>query len=629
MVMSLSQYPDWVVNIMKSILKIPIGFLRYFSLGLFITIYLCFKIIATLFSYIFKGFMAIALACYQFIKLVFKGLAVPFTMIHNASVKQYERNKAKNQKNEALLAAKRREREIAEARLAIENKQRVEEMKRREAIEEKNRKRLAKAEEGYVNDSIKIEKRSFGDQLSDFIDKVAAVPKKAWQKVVQVLDIDQIKKNKENEALLKREALLINYSGADAVKADKKIIFEYTGKTADGKYVRDYFSAYSKVEVHSFLLSEGMEVYSIRTDKWIRLLHAYDMNVSTKFKNKDLIFFLTQLSTYIKSGIPLVDSLKTLSRQYRNKGYHRVFRSLIYNLAMGDSFSVALEKQGQSFPQLLINMIKTSEMTGSLPEVLDDMADYYTETEKTRKAMLSAMLYPIIILVVSVAVLVFVMVWVIPQFVAIFESMDAAQIPAITQFVLNVSNYLKTNWLSLIITIVVVVITFMWLYKNVRAFRRFIQWFLMHIPVVKDIIIDNEVTMFTKTFASLLEHNVYITDSMDILNKITNNEIYKGMITSTMANLAKGDKISKAFEGQWAFPIPAYEMLVTGEKTGELPQMMKKVSDYYQDLHRNTVQRVKILVEPVLIILLTFVVGVIMLSVVIPMFQMYDLVQQQ
>ena len=118
-----------------------------------------------------------------------------------------------------------------------------------------------------------------------------------------------------------------------------------------------------------------------------------------------------------------------------------------------------------------------------------------------------------------------------------------------------------------------------------------------------------------------------IEDSMEILNRVTNNEIYKMMILDTVANLARGDKISAAFKDQWAFPIPAYEMIVTGERTGQLAEMMARVSTYYQGLHKNTVTRIKALVEPILIIFLTFAVGSILLAVIIPMFNMYTQVQ--
>ena len=211
---------------------------------------------------------------------------------------------------------------------------------------------------------------------------------------------------------------------------------------------------------------------------------------------------------------------------------------MIYDLTMGESFSAAMEKQNKAFPRLLINMIKTSEMTGQLPEVLDDQVEYYTETEKTRKAMISALTYPLMVLFVAICVISFIMIWVVPQFVTIFESMDGSTIPGITLFILGISNFLKNYWYLLILFIIAICFLGWYLYKNVDVIRIFTQWVLMHTPVIGNVIIYNEVTMFTKTFAALLEHNVFITDSMEILNKITNNEIYKMLIKDTIVNLA-------------------------------------------------------------------------------------------
>ena len=346
-----------------------------------------------------------------------------------------------------------------------------------------------------------------------------------------------------------------------------------------------------------------------------------------KVKNKDLIFILSQLSTYIKSGIPLVEALNILIRQVQKKSYKKIFRDVTYDLTVGENFSAALEKRGNAFPKLLINMVKASELTGELPEALDDMVNYYTEAEETRKEMISALTYPTIVFVFTLAVVTFVMIYVVPQFVEIYKSMDANTIPSFTLTVINVSNFMRGNFIWLFIIIIFIFVVIVYLYKNVKIIRTLMQWVFMHIPVLKNVIIYNEVTMFSKTFASLLSHNVYITDSMEILNKVTNNEIYKMMILDTVANLARGDKISKAFKDQWAFPVPAYEMIVTGEKTGQLAEMMSRVSTYYQSLHKNTVSRIKSLVEPFLIIFLTFAVGIILLAVIVPMFNMYQQVQ--
>ena len=431
---------------------------------------------------------------------------------------------------------------------------------------------------------------------------------------------------KKNE---NRQPMQIDYNGPESIKSAEKETYYYEIKTPDGRFVKDYFDAYSKVEVHSYLTSEGNVVYDIKTSKSIQLLHGSLGEKHKKIKTKDLIFMLAQLSTYLKAGIPLVDSVRILEKQFaKNPFYKRVLAAVKYDLTTGQSFSEAMERRGEAFPRLLINMIKASEMTGALPEALDDMEEYYTETESTRKAMVSAMMYPVIIFVIAIGVGLFIMLYVVPKFVEIYEAMDNAEIPGITKFVLGLSDFLSNYVIYLGLGFIVLLIAFMYLYRNVKAFKRSVQLIGMHMPVFGNVIIYNEVTMFTKTFSSLLAHNVFITDSMEILNKVTDNEIYRELINEAMDNISKGGNISTAFRDHWAFPIPAYEMIVTGENTGQLPEMMSKVSKYYQDLHRNAVARIKTFIEPVLIIMLTAMVGVIVLSIVVPMFNMYSAIQQ-
>ena len=149
----------------------------------------------------------------------------------------------------------------------------------------------------------------------------------------------------------------------------------------------------------------------------------------------------------------------------------------------------------------------------------------------------------------------------------------------------------------------------------------------MHLPVISKIIIYNELTIFTKTFASILKNNVFITDSMTILSKITNNEIYKNIMYETVNNIVKGNKISDSFKNHWAIPDVAYYMIVTGESTGELAEMMDKVSVYYQEMHRNIVNNLKSFIEPVMVTALSIIVGIIILAVIIPMFGMYEQIE--
>ena len=398
-------------------------------------------------------------------------------------------------------------------------------------------------------------------------------------------------------------------------------MYKYVAKSNEtGKVETGYFAAFSKLDVHSFLMAEGYEVYEITPQKNI----AKSLTIfAPKFSANDLDFFLTQLSTFLRSGITLVESVKILSKQSKKKAHKNIYKSIIYELTMGENFSEALSKQGNIFPRLLINMVKTSELTGDLPETLDDMADYYRETEKTRKQMLSAISYPLVVLVFAIGILIFMMVSVVPQFVGIYEDMETG-LPAITLTIIKISNFLKTSWIYLLIGVVIFIIVFIILFKTIKVFKSLVQTMVMNIPVIGKIIIYNEVTMFTKTFASLLKHNVYITDCMEVLSKITNNEVYKMLIFDTITNLARGEAISNSFKNHWAFPTIAYEMILTGEKTGQLGVMMEKVANYYQEQHKNAVNQIKAFIEPVMIIILAAIVGVVLLSVVIPMFDMYE-----
>ena len=233
------------------------------------------------------------------------------------------------------------------------------------------------------------------------------------------------------------------------------------------------------------------------------------------------------------------------------------------------------------------------------------------------------MTYPTIVFVFAIAVIVFIMLYVVPQFTEIYASMGV-EIPSFTRVVMNVSNFLKDNAITILLVIIVILSVLLILIKNVKQFRIGYQYLIMHIPVIKDVIIYSEVATFSKTFASLLANNVFITDSMDILSKLSNNEIYKDLIYKTIENLGKGERVSLAFKDHWAFPIPAYEMLVTGEKTGQLPEMMAKVASYYQNEQENIVTRLKTFIEPILIVFLTVIVGIIILSIIVPMFKMYE-----
>lgn len=409
-------------------------------------------------------------------------------------------------------------------------------------------------------------------------------------------------------------------SGNTAVNREK-IRFKYIAFDKSGKQIKGYFDAFRKIDVESFLTTQGYRIAEIIPTK-ISKLGGF-LTFSNEMRYKDLTFLLTQLSTYIKSGIPLADSIKILEDQTKSKKKKDLFKRISYELNTGANFSEALARQGNVFPKLLINMLKASELTGNLTESLDDMAAYYKTADSNRKQIISALTYPSVVLVVSMIVLTFLLLFVVPQFVNIFDQLGA-KLPGITKFLINVSIFVKNNIIKLVLALAAIIIIQIVMYKNIKQFRYVIQYIAMHIPVIKDVLIYNEVVMFTKTFSSLIKHDVFITDSIEMLGKITNNEIYKDIIKEAVTNLSTGAGLSRAFENKWAFPRIAYEMLVTGEKTGRLGPMMENVAIYYEEEQKNLVQRLKSLIEPVMIIVLAVIVGVILMAIFIPMFSIYN-----
>lgn len=462
-------------------------------------------------------------------------------------------------------------------------------------------------------------------------EKIEKEKKEETQTLSQKLE-NYIKEKYENLSFVKaarekKEAsliiLTINPNGNDAVRTEAKQTYRYLARNKDGKLVKGYFAALSRLDVYSYLIDEGMTVYEIVTNWAINFFHTESASLKKKMKNKDLVFWLAQLSTYIKAGIPLTDAVKVLAEQDKRKKYKSVYDAVIYELTMGETFSEALNKQGNVFPALLVNMIKSAEMIGNIEGTLDEMSAYYQEVEDTKRAVVSALAYPCIVLIFAIAIVVFMLVYIVPQFVDVYESMNAELNP-VTVITLNISAFLQNEYMKIIEIILAIVVIYTYLYKKVKAFRAMMQHIFMKLPIIGNLIIYKEISLFARTFATLNKNNVLLTDSIDILGKITSNEIYKGIMYRTINNLLKGEKMSETFKDNWAVPQVAYYMILTGESTGELAEMLDKVGDYYQKLQKNSVNMIKTFIEPIMIIFLALIVGFILIAIVVPMFGMYS-----
>ena len=257
-----------------------------------------------------------------------------------------------------------------------------------------------------------------------------------------------------------------------------KIPFKYKARTKEGKIVNSTFDAYNIEQAKKFLEQEGLQIISIKARGKLDI----DISIGNVLTISELAFALTQLSTYIKSGIPLVDCFRILAKQTVNPTKRKVYELIIYDLLAGDSLSDAFAKQKKAFPKLLVNMTKAAELTGDLPTTLDDMSDYYTAIDKTRKEIKSAMTYPMVVLFFSIAVVTFVLVYIVPQYENMFSGYGV-ELPKITQVILSLSDYLQNNLVFIVVIIVSILLMYIYLFKQVKSFRKMMQTLYMHTSI--------------------------------------------------------------------------------------------------------------------------------------------------
>ena len=251
-----------------------------------------------------------------------------------------------------------------------------------------------------------------------------------------------------NDAFVKREDAISDETHEELYD---KITFKYKAKKSDGKIIKGTFDAYNIEQAKRYLTNNELEILEIEPRKKFDI----DITFGNPLSMDDLAFALTQLSTYIRAGMTLVNSVRILAKQAETPAKRKIYDMIVYDLLSGDDFSRALSKQPKVFPKLLINMSKSAELTGDLPNVLDEMAEYYTSITKTRKEIKSAMTYPTIVMIFAVLVVTFVLIWIVPQYTSMFQGFGA-ELPKITLITIAISDFLKNNLIGVIIMLFII-----------------------------------------------------------------------------------------------------------------------------------------------------------------------------
>jgi type IV pilus assembly protein PilC len=356
---------------------------------------------------------------------------------------------------------------------------------------------------------------------------------------------------------------------------------------------------------------------------------------SKAIKTKILMIFTRQLATLIDAGLPLLRGLNVLAKQERDP----VLKSTINNLADavqgGSTFSESLAQHPKIFNKLYINMVKAGELGGVLELVLNRLAEFQEKAQKIKNKVVAAMFYPIIVLFIAVAIMGFLLVFIVPKFQAIFNDMlNGAALPGLTVFVINVSNAVKTAFwppLNFLITggILFAIIVSYVAFASSKFGRRFLDTVKLKAPVFGDLTRKNAISRFSRTLGTLVTSGVPILQALNITRETAGNSLIGDAIGKVHDSVKEGESIVQPLEASGVFPPMVISMIDVGEETGQLPEMLLKIAEVYDDEVDNAVAGLTSLLEPIMIVFLAVVVGTIVIALFLPLIEIIKKMSNQ
>lgn len=396
--------------------------------------------------------------------------------------------------------------------------------------------------------------------------------------------------------------------------------FDYIGRDLKGRKKNGHITATTKQEAARLLREQGIAVIHLVEGK--PNLLTKDLSFGRRVKAGDLVIFLRQFATLIKAGVPIVDSIDILSEQSESKVLRETLTQMKLDLKNGQSLSDSCERHKRLFTPLIINMIKAGEVGGQLEETLDRLATFTEKQHDLRQKVTSTMFYPATIGLMALAVIIFIMVYVVPMFSNMFKGFNA-KLPPLTLFVLSLSHFLIHFWWILFLIILLLVL-FFYILLQYNYSRLVLDYVMLKVPIFGKLSQKAEIARIMRTLSSLFSSSVPILQALAVVERISNNLVIRKVLREARDSLEKGQSLADPIRESWVFPPLVHHMIAVGERTGSLDFMLEKVADFYEAEVEHVTDRLKSLIEPVMILILSAVVGFIVMSIVVPMFTLYS-----
>ncbi|KPL60817.1 type II secretion system F family protein [Rossellomorea vietnamensis] len=398
--------------------------------------------------------------------------------------------------------------------------------------------------------------------------------------------------------------------------------YKYTGRDQKGKK-SGIITASSKKDALIQLKKQEIRVIDIL--EMPETLMTKDITIGNPVKLQHLVIFLRQFATLLQAGVTVVDATHILSEQTESKALGKALKEIEDELRDGNPLSEAFSRHKKIFEPLLINMMKAGEASGSLDETLEGLATHYEKQHTTRQKIVSALAYPMVVGVIAIGVVIFLLAAVVPTFVNMLNDFGG-ELPAITQFVIASSEFMQKFWYLIILFFVFIAVTLSILRKDKRS-KYYLDYAILRLPIFGKMLQKAVLARMTRTLSSLFSSSVPILQALSIVEKVVENEVVARVIGESRRSLEKGTSLTDPMKRHWAFPPLVTQMIAIGEETGSLDSMLAKVADFYEKEVESATDRLKSLIEPLMIVMLAGLVGTIVTSILVPMFEIFNSVQ--
>jgi len=398
-------------------------------------------------------------------------------------------------------------------------------------------------------------------------------------------------------------------------------------RDAKGNAKKEKIVAESPGEARSALRQQGLFIQDIKQAQSFNLKTNFDFKqlqtALTSVSTKDKAVFSRQFAALVNAGVAIVRGLGVLAEQTTNPKLKQALLEISADVQQGVNLSEAMRKHPQCFDGLYVSMVQAGEVGGVLDEVLNRLAKLLEDTARLQNQIKSALSYPVVVGFIALGIFFGMTIFLIPIFAGIFKQLGT-ELPALTQFMLWISEILRSWRVLVVVGIFIAAVIFYQQYSKTKIGRENIDRLSLKMPLFGDLIKKSAVARFSRTFGSLTRSGVPILTALEIVRDTAGNQIIANAVDASRRDIQQGGMISIALQKEQVFPAMAIQMISIGEETGELDQMLMKVADFYEDEVEQAVKALTTIIEPIMIVVLGGMVGTILLSMYLPLFKVFD-----